>query len=467
MWKEFSEHSSRPTAVTHKLILLHIPLLALVFGMVVLSGAIWAVSVYFALAYLALFIALLNANRLWHDWLNPLSLIVFMGFIRFSIPGFLSSLNIESDLQIFQIMGLEKGDWILGHALALIGLFGVVIGWLLRFPLLEAMLRRIQIPNVPYSGGIPYAAIFAMLVGSIALFTFVGSHGAIGEAVYTGNIRQTEIQTGTGKYFYLSLMLIAGSVVFSAYLNKKNYLWWITLLPNAVAASCFFVLGGRVRAFAPIAAGGLLLWYRRDELKVSLRTVAVIAVLLPVFSYIGQIYRGGHGVEGVKETFSMSSLAEYVQYAVWIEWGQLHALAGAVAIGPGVLQGQTFANMLWPLSKFLDLPSRSAGVFIVETLVGLRQPKWSFHATLIGDTYLNFGLIGVLVVMIVFGAILKKLYIQMTQGRINSAIYVLTIVYSMRIFFETIEKFSEMLLVLFFAFLVIQAGQILNVAHRE
>jgi oligosaccharide repeat unit polymerase len=467
MWKEFSEHRSRPTAVTNKLILLYIPLLASVFGMVVLSGAIWTVSVYFALAYLALFVALLNANRLWHDWLNPLSLIVFTGFIRFSIPGFLSLLNIESDLQIFQSMGLERGDWILGHALALIGLFGVVIGWLLRFQLLEAMLQRIQILNVPYSAGSPYAAVLAMLVGSVALFTFVGSHAAIGEAVYTGSIRQTEIQTGTGKYFYLSLMLIAGSVVFSAYLNKRNYIWWITLLPNAVAASCFFVLGGRVRAFAPIAAGGLLLWYRRDELKVPLRTVALIAVLLPVFSYVGQTYRGGLGVEGVKETFSMSSLAEYVQYAVWVEWGQLHALAGAVAIGPDVLQGQTFTILLWPLTKFLELPSRSAGVFIVDTLVGLRQYKWSFHATLIGDTYLNFGLIGVLVVTIIFGALVKKLYVQMRQGRINSAIYVLTIVYSMRIFFESVEKFSEMLVVLIFAFLVIQVGQILSVAHRE
>jgi oligosaccharide repeat unit polymerase len=467
MWKEFSEHSGRPTAVTHKLILLYIPLLASVFGMVVLSGAIWAVSVYFTLAYLALFVALRNVNRLWHDWLNPLSLIVFMGFIRFGIPGFLSSLNVESDLQIFQIMGIEKGDWILGHALALIGLFGVVIGWLLRFQLFEAMLRQIQTLNVRYSGGVPYAAILAMLVGSVALFTFVGSHAAIVEAVYTGSIRQTEIQTGTGKYFYLSLMLIAGSVVFSAYLSKKNYIWWITLLPNAVAASCFFVLGGRVRAFAPIAAGGLLLWYRRDELKVPLRTVASIAVLLTIFSYIGQIYRGGLGVEGVKETFSMSSLAEYVQYAVWVEWGQLHALAGAVSIGPGVLQGQTFTNLLWPLTKFLDLPSRSAGVFIVDTLVGLHQPKWSFHATLIGDAYLNFGLIGVFVVTIIFGAIVKKLYMQMIQGSINSAIYVLTIVYSMRIFFETVEKFSEMLVVLTFAFLVIQAGQILAVSHRE
>jgi len=453
---------SSSTPIIGRLERLYFPLLACVFGIFVFSGLTWLLPIYFSLGYLILGLTAVAVTRFWRDYLNPLLLILLMGFVRFSIPGFLS-LRTEPDLLIFRIMGLERDAWILGHALALTGLLGVVVGWLFGFQLLEVTLRRIKLLSVSYSGGVPYAAILAMLVGSLALLVFVRSHASIGGAIFTGEIRGTEIQTGTGKFFYLSLMLIASSVIFSAYLNRRSYVWWITFLPTAVAASLFFTLGGRVRAFIPIAAGILLLWYRRDELKVSERMAFALAVvLLPVFSYAGQLYRGGLGLEGVSEIFSMSALAEYVNFAIWTDWGQLHALAGATAIGPGLLGGQTFSyNLLWPLSKFLDLPGKSAGVLIVQVLVGYSEKKWSFHASLIGDAYLNFGIIGVLVVTAIMGVILKVLYASFRRGQIDGAYYSLAAIYCLRMFFESVEKFGETLVILIFAFSVIRLGETL------
>lgn len=458
---------SDPRPVIDSLARLYFPLLACVFGIFVFSGITWLIPVYFSLAYIILSLTLLGVTRGWRDCFNPLLLVLSAAFIRFCIPGLLVSANLDPELEVFVIMGLDREDWMLGHALALIGLLGAVIGWLLRFDLFATLLQRIKVINVSYSGAVSHAAILGMFLGFAALLLFVRSNASFGEAIYAGGMRGAEIQVGSGKYFHLSLMFIASSIVFSAYLIRKNYAGWITLIPTVVTSICFLVLGGRVRAFLPTAAGLLMLWYRRDELKVPVLMVALLAVVLPVFAFVMQVYRG-LGAEGVSETFSMSSLVQYVQYAVWADWGQLHGLAGAIVVGPGVLEGRTFATLLWPLSKLLDLPTQSAGILIADTLFGFRSgPRWSFHAGLIGDAYLNFGLIGVLVVTIVFGAIVKEVYVGMRQGRVNKALYAVIIVYSVRIFFEGIEEFSEMLVVLIFACMVIYFGQILNNVHRN
>jgi len=405
----------------------------------------------------------LTVTHFWRDCLNPVLLVLVLGFVRFSIPGFLS-LRAEPDLELFQMMRLESEAWILGHALALAGLLGVVMGWLMPMQLPGRRLLgilatfRIRSPK-----GVPYAAILGICVGFAALLVFVRSHGLILEAVSTGEMRATEIREGTGKYFYLSLMLISSSIVFSAYLIRKRYAWWLTPLPSLLAASMFWVLGGRSRAFVPMACVALLLWYRRDELKVPMRTVfALTLVLLPVLSYVGLSYRGGEGMNAFARIFSLSAFAAYVNYAVWVDWGQLHSLAGAIVVGPGVLGGQSFSyNLLWPVSQFLDLPGKSAGVLIVQTLLGESERSWGFHATLIGDAYLNFGIAGVFVVTAILGVILKVLYVGFRQGRIDSVYYSLAVIYSMRIFFESVEKFGEALVVLIFAFSVIRLGETL------
>lgn len=445
---------------------LYFPLLACACGAFVFAGIAWLIPVYFALAYIVVSATVFSVTQAWRDYLNPLLLIMAAGFIRFSLPGFLAFINHDPEVEMFAIMGLESRDWILGHALALIGFLGVIIGWLFRFEVFAALLRRVKVINMRHSAAVPHAAMLAMLFGLAALIMFVRSNVSFEDALYSGEMRGAEVRPGTGKYFHLSLMFIAGSVVFTSYLINRNYAWWKTLLPTFITSACFVILGGRVRAFLPIAAGLVMLWYRRDELKFPVLVVAGLAVVLPIFSFVVQLYRG-LGVEGVRELFSLATLAEYVEYAVWADWGQLHGLAGAVVIGPGVLEGRTFVSLLWPLSKILDLPTQSAGILIAERLFGFAGKKFSFHAALIGDAYLNFGLIGVVIVTVIFGAIVKELYARMRHGQVNKAIYALFLVYSMRIFFEGVEEYGEMLMVLIFAVSVLHFAEILKVARRH
>src|SRR5712692_7186031 len=88
------------------LMLLHLPLLACVLGVLVFSGLTWIIAAHFILAYTVLLCAFFTVARSWHDWANPLSLILLIGFTRFSIPGLLILVGVEPDISLFNIMGL-------------------------------------------------------------------------------------------------------------------------------------------------------------------------------------------------------------------------------------------------------------------------------------------------------------------------------------------------------------------------
>jgi oligosaccharide repeat unit polymerase len=456
--------TSSSRIVTHGLMPLYIASLACVFGIFVFAGFEWTVPIYLTLGYTALLFALLTVTHLWTDWLNPLCLILFIGFLRFSLTGFLLLFGAEPGNPIFELMRLDANHWLLGHSLAVLGLLGVVIGWFFpaRLPRFARILTRLR---TRLSGAVIYAGSAGMLLGFLALIIFVWSNAAGVEVVYTGAFRGTEIREGTGKFFHFSLLLIASSVVLSAYLIRTNCSWRVALLPVTIAMMVFWVLGGRVRSFAPLAAGLIVLWYRRSALKVSFKTLLIgvsIVPLLVLFLFAGQVYRGGSGIKGIVEELSVTALLEYIQYSVWVDLGQLHSLAGAIAVGPGLLGGQTFSyNLLWPLSDFLNLSGRSGGVFVVEELIGFVSSKWGFHTTLIGDAYLNFGTLAVFVVTAIFGMILRILYAEFRRGRVDPVYYSLALIYSIRIFFESIEKFGEGLTVLVFAFCVIKLSQTL------
>jgi hypothetical protein len=427
----------------------------------------WLSTIFFPLGYIALLCALLVTVLVWHDWLNPLSLIVLIGIVRFTIPGIMAWF-IEPDIPVFHIMSLQSEHWLNGHILALTGLLSMAMGWFIVEYAGHPRFAQVFIRSKPeLSGGVLYTAIVGMFLGLLALLIFVKSNVSLSiiETASTGIFRSTQIQEGTGKFFYLSFMLISSSVILADYLFSRKHAWWIGLLPTAVAMMALFLLGGRLRSLTAMAAGLLVFRADRENTKTSLRTIIClvsIAVLLPIVFAAGAAYRGGQGMEGIQQTLSMSAIVAYIQDAAWLDFGQLHSLAAAVAIGPGVLGGRTFLALLWPLDKIVALPGKSAGVFIVEMLVGLGDRKWGFHATLIGDAYLNFGLIGVIVVTAIFAMILKIIYVGFRERLIGNAWYALSVIYGLAIFFESIEKYGEALIILVFVFAIIKIGQIFS-----
>ena len=327
------------------------------------------------------------------------------------------------------------------------------------------------------NGGVKYASVAGMAMGFAALMAFLVLNASLG-VILSGEFRGTIIQEGTGKYFFMAYFLIAGSVLFCCYLLNKGFTW-LAFIPPALSMLSYWPLGGRGRAVMAVAGGLILLWYRLREQqgwqKISVKpvylfTAPLMLICLIFVLYVGSYYRGNADARAVSEGISLSGMWGYSKSAIYTDIGQLHSLAGAIAIGPAVLSGHSFIGSLsWPLSKFLPLPSRSAGVYLVETLVGFVDGrKWALNSSLIGDAYLNFGLPGVVVVMVLFGALLKLLYLKFRRGSIHIVTYVFATLYGVNMIWVSIEVWPQALTVLFCSSVLIWLGETLfNLRHTR
>ena len=438
------------------------------FGVLALwSEESWTLRYFVPAAYFAIVYSWVKALQAWRDPFNPLCLVLTVGFVRFFLPGILilSGTNTER-VGLFDLMGLTHHDWQWGHALALLGILAVVLGWLL----VHARWLTAKFLKFSINGGVKYASFAGMAVGFAALLAFFVLNASLG-TILSGEFRSTIIQEGTGKYFFMAYFLIAGSVLCCCYLLNRGFTW-LALVPPALSMLSYWPLGGRGRAVMAVAGGLFLLWYRLRErqgwTKISVRPVYLFTAPLLVFClifflYVGGYYRGNADLQGAPEGISLAGMWGYLTSAIYTDTGQLHSLAGAIAIGPGVLRGHSFIGSLsWPLSKFLPLPSRSAGVYLVETLVGfVDDRKWALNSSLIGDAYLNFGLLGVVVVMVLFGALLKLLYLKFRRGNLHIVIYVLAVLYGVNMMWVSVEVWPQALTVLSFAFFLIWLGETL------
>ncbi|HEX2929398.1 MAG TPA: O-antigen polymerase [Candidatus Binatia bacterium] len=458
---------------------LWLAVLAFVFGIIAMvSGQVWLLPTFIALGYAAIIIASIRSVQSWRDSFNPLTLICVIAFVRHLLPAILLLNGVELPDEVrkfFQVMKLSDDDWRWAHVLALTGLLSAVVGWYLVQPF--GLKNGRMSLNFRLQPGVKHAALLGMAVGFAALAVFLASNASLG-VISSGAFRGTTIQAGTGKYFFLAYFLIAGSVLLCChYLASGRPAF--ALVPVLSATLFYWVLGGRGRAIVSLAAGLLLLWYLYREKdgwpKISLNYPYIIILPLIILavvgvSYLGALYRGELGARAFSEGLSVRGLWEYLQGAIFTDLGQLHALAGAIAVGPGVLGGQTFLGSLsWPLNKFIFIPGRSSGVYIVETLVGFvtDDDKWAVNASLIGDAYVNLGLRGVPVVMMLYGAIVKLLYLKFRQGRIHAGIYVIAFICSLQMSWASIEVWPQTLTLLVFTWGLILVGETLFKIRRS
>jgi len=458
---------------------LWLAVLAFVFGLIAMvSGQVWFLPFFISIAYAAIVIAFFRSIQTWRDSFNPLCLICLIAFVRHLLPAILllNGIELPDEVRVFfQTMKLSDDDWRWAHVLALTGLLATIVGWYIVQPF-GVRGDRLRL-NFHLSPGVKHTAVLGMLVGFAALAVFLVSNASL-NVISSGGFRGTTIQEGTGKFFFLAYFLIAGSVLLCChYLSNGRTAF--ALVPVLSATLFYWVLGGRNRAIISLAAGLLLIWYlyrQKDGWpKITLSypyiVMAPVIILAVVgVSYLGALYRGELGARAFSEGLSLGGLWEYLQAGIFTDLGQLHALAGAISIGPGVLGGQTFLGSLtWPLNKFVFVPGRSAGVYIVETLVGFvtDDAKWAVNASLIGDAYLNLGLRGVPVVMMLYGAVVKMLYLKFRQGRIHAGMYVLGFICSLQILWASIEVWPQALTLLAFTWGLIFVGETLLKIRRQ
>lgn len=390
----------------------------------------------------------------WRDLLNPLSVLLALCGLRFALPAFLIALYGEPDNDIVKLMSLEEFDWRMGQLLAMAGVSGVAFGWLV----VPSRIDRAAVLSLRGPRGGFYVGIVSMCVGLISLFLFVGANAFVDEAIVAGAFRQTSVQAGTGQYFFLSLALTSGSVIASRYLLMNGSTTWGALVPAGIATLFFFILGGRVRAAAPLVATAVLIWYMRQEsggwgrarVGKTLAWVLLALVVATWFGHVGLLYRGGEGLSALGESLSLQSLSDYAEESVYVDVGQLHTLAGATALGGGAAGREGFVGaLIWPVSDFLGQPFGGAGVFILEKTSGMEFVA-GLHPSLIADAYLSYGFMGLVVVTVAFGAASKLWYVRFRSGAMDACLYVLGVIYLVRILLESVDKWGETLVVLLF-----------------
>jgi hypothetical protein len=424
--------------------------------------------IVFLLAYPALVAVAAEGVRKWLDLLNPLTLLLLFGAIRYSLPAFLLMFNPDPDVETFRLMGLQEADWQMGHVMALVGMLSATAGWLL-VPDKGRPIRplRFQLPD--RTG---HAAFVGMAVGLGALVLFVSFNTSLDAAIQEGAFRHTTVHVGTGVFYVLSLGLISCSVLLSSYLlTNRAYGWRASVVPVIFTALCFFVLGGRVGSAVSVLALLLLLWYIRQdrtnwaypELRRFIKWGVIAVVVGLWFGNLGQLYRGGSGLGALTESLSVQTLSDYAERTTYEDIGQLHALAGATLIGPGRMEINTFLSAIsWPLPDLFDLPQSSAGAFIVEDTMGFFDShEWGFHASLMGDAYLNFGVPGMVLIVMGFGVLVKLLYVRFRTGNLRAPVYVLAATYSLRIFLESVEKWGELIPVIVYLYAALYAARLI------
>lgn len=418
----------------------------------------------------ALAAVFVHAVRRTGDLINPISVIVLLGTVRFTLPWVLISLGVESRNVFFRLLGLQPIDWQRGELLALVGLLAFALGWMLVSD------RGMHTGRISFAlpDGVQYSALAGMALGLAFLVLFLGGNVAsIATVVVEGTFRGVTVTEGTGVFFYLALLLPASSVVLCAFwlLRGRRVAAFSAVLVSTLA---FFTLGGRARAAVAVIAGLLLVWYlrRRRTARTRSRRPRIVlvlggALLSLVLLYVGAVYRGNPRLPegGVASTGGVEA---YASFGFILDIGHLHALAAATSLEPGVLGGQTLLGPLtFPFTEMLGITERSSGVFIVEETMGFGPGArtWGLDSALMGDAYLNLGVPGVVVLCVVFGMALKGFYRRFREGGVHAAVYVLGMIYSIRVAFESIEKWGEMLTVLAFATGVIHVSSVF--AARE
>jgi oligosaccharide repeat unit polymerase len=421
--------------------------------------------------------AMISTWRGSRDALNPITVIVGIAAVRFGLPAVMELFGSRlQDMSTVRFLHLQRQDWLFGYSIAVTGVAALLLGWQA-----SALTRRSVDPLGMFGRrDLPsafWASILAAAVGFLALVAFVMTNGiSFFTAVKTGVFRGIEVRQGTGVFFHLSLLLIVGSVVTVhaglARYNRSNRPSLAVFAPVLVSAVAFFVLGGRARAFVAVAGAFLLWWYRpsRDQhvrqrylLGPSLRSKRTLLVCAPlamvIFSYLGITYRGT-AAPGRGSPVNVEEFGRYLGGTFTVDAGALHSLALASKLPPGVLQGKSFpGNLAFPLSEFVSLPGKSSGVYLTQRFVTGLQPKWGFSATIFGEAYLNFGLLGLVLISGLMGFIFERLYSRFRAGRTSLLVYALFSVYLVRIIFESIEKWPEALTILAMLWVVTRFGQ--------
>ena len=444
---------------------------AIVTGSIFLSGTAFAAWVFYPLAGTALTVAFVTSLRT-RDWLNPVAVLVVSAVLRIGIPVVL--VIFSSPPREFEWVVPALGYWSEGLGLSIVGLLSILLGWQLTSASAikrgHARGRRLARRRL-IDKRIVVTASAALAIGALLVIFFLRvNFGAASEAVTSGVVRSADLRVeGTSRYNLLgSQALIYGSTLLTAYLliaRRKRL--WIGLAPTIGAALLMTTFGGRVVAATPLVYGLIVAWYRKARSRLiqpsALLKIGVVALVTGYYTAFVVGYRGG-GIEAGVDAVRAENLWEYLQFSAWYEFGFLHPSAIAVFLGPGSLDGGTYAGLGGFVTEvFLGMDVTRSGTYMVDSLTGYPN-TWGIHSGLTVDLFLNTGLLAVVVGCLLFGRFLRAVYETLRTGRESPAVvavYAIVLWNAIWIFYESMIAVFPLMLGLTTFWLLILASKLL------
>lgn len=426
--------------------------------------------IFFIVTYFCVLFTFVWTYRTYTDSFNLLNLFLLAGFLRLHLPALIGD-PFDPDIRLFSQLSITYSDWTRGNIMGLIGTLSVILGWMIGPHLFISIIRTILslLSIGKDSKHLVLISTLGTVIGLIGVLSFIQMNGlSILSAAQSGEFRNTEIQEGTGFLFWIGLIGIGcSSILATAHLqNKKPII--IAAIPVLFVVASFWILGGRFRAMTPLISLSLIIIYNHKisarNFRVFLAIMAIISIIVPYLLYAGFLYRNGLGISAFPAAANISQLTNYAGRSVAREIGQTFSLAAVARLEPGVLHGQTFNAFLWPISDFIGIDGKSSGKYIIETLVG--TDSFGIHPTIIGDTYLNYGLIAVPIILILFGAICRALYLAFKLEYVPLPLYTISAIYLLRIYYESVDKYKEFLVILLFMILFYKLGQYFGLSQR-
>ncbi|MEM5861154.1 MAG: O-antigen polymerase [Candidatus Aenigmatarchaeota archaeon] len=402
--------------------------------------------------------------------LSPLLLLLGIAFLRYGISGIPVLLGMNPPYTtLFQFVKIDTQDWLNGLLLVFTGLYSVIVGWKVVIDKAPKQLFKYKPEQWSTHYRVPVIVksilLIAMTIGLISLFVYTGKNvnWAIFEVILEGGIRKRVITEGTGVYFHLAHLAIVASVIISTLMYCEGKSIIRSLFPSIITFGVFFTLGGRIRAVTPIFASILAIYHLeggrgfRFLKMVSAKKIILgflfLFVILTLF-LAGVEYRE-EGINALNPRNLLVKIKDYISLIVWEDIGNLYAIALVTQHEPGILRGMSFIGVLGPIAEWFGLRGMSGGVFVISQYFSFGEKEWGTHTGLIGETFLNFGFLSIVLICFVFGLCLgwiekKLLHSVYHRDPWKSSFFSILTVYFLRIFFEKVGRLFELWIVLSF-----------------
>lgn len=243
-----------------------------------------------------------------------------------------------------------------------------------------------------------------------------------GFSFYFKNIHASMIKITTGSAFFFMAVLLIEIPLLIWYCNvlesRKNALTFVLYL--ALVLSLFFLLGERGHVLALIIS--LVAVYNYSKRKLNWKLLLPISVAFLLFlSLYGQYREFSKYNNSIKRLgFNAKIGLETVYHSVMSDFDQLIRLKDIIKYTPEQIDfqlGKTFLNLfLKPIpSRIWEEKPQGAGVIVTKNLYPKHfEAKVSIAPSLVGEFYLNFHIIGIILGMCLFGMV-SRLFFELLQ----------------------------------------------------